>query len=410
MPRLIFKCPHIRSGGGKAAHLKNLVRYIATRDGVEQIALFHGDLPATAKQTDAVEKLLKEFPLSRALFEYEDYTRAPTQEHASAFITRALEDNMDWAAKRGNYVDYIAQRPRVQKRGAHGLFTGSEQSVVLSRVAEEVANHPGTVWLPIISLRREDAARLGYDNAERWRQLLSSQAPEIARAMKIPQDQFRWYAAYHDEGYHPHVHMVCYSADGKSGFLTKQGISQIRSGLAREIFRYDLTEIYQRQTQQRGELTQEVGEALERTIDQMRNGTLENRRIERLMAELARRLQTVSGKKQYGYLKAPLKAVVDEIVDELARDQRVAAAYDLWYELREEVLRTYRDDIPERLPLSRQKEFKRIRNIVIQEALGLNDPPSPGSDKTGDAPSQGRPLSVTYDTPWQADVPSISRG
>ena len=146
MPCLIFKCPHIRSGGGKAvAHLENLVRYIATRDGVEQIAPFHGNLPATAKQTDTVEKLLKEFPLSRALFEYEDYSRAPTQEHASAFITRALEDNMDWAAKRENYVDYIAQRPRVQKRGAHGLFTGSEQSVVLSRAAEEVANHPGTV-------------------------------------------------------------------------------------------------------------------------------------------------------------------------------------------------------------------------------------------------------------------------
>lgn len=167
--------------------------------------------------------------------------------------------------------------------------------------------------------------------------------------------------------------MVCYSADGKAGFLTQDGIAKIKSGLARDIFQQDLTELYQRQTQRRDDLTKESGEALRRLVHQMQSGALENERIGQLMESLAQRLKNLSGKKQYGYLKAPLKAVVDEIVDELAEDESIAAAYNLWYELREEVLRTYKDDIPERLPLSRQKELKRIRNLVIEEAVRLGE-------------------------------------
>ena len=189
--------------------------------------------------------------------------------------------------------------------------------------------------------------------------------------MKIPLDQFRWYAAFHDESHHPHVHMVCYSADGKSGYLTEHGIEQIKSGLAKEIFRNDLTEIYARQTQRRDSLNQDTQKVLRQIIQQMQDGTLSNERIEQLMLELAKRLKNTSGKKQYGYLKPSVKSLVDGIVDELERDERVAAAYNLWYEMREEVLRTYKDDLPERIPLSRQKEFKRIKNIVIQEAVRL---------------------------------------
>ena len=155
-------------------------------------------------------------------------------------------------------MDYIANRPRVQKLGSHGLFTANDSSLVLSQVADEVANHPGVVWLPIISLRREDAARLGYDSAESWRKLLSARAMDMAKAMKIPYGQFRWYAAFHDEGSHPHIHMVCYSADGKSGFLTERGIADIKSMLAKEIFQQDLIAVYQRQTQRRDELTEDA--------------------------------------------------------------------------------------------------------------------------------------------------------
>ena len=374
MPRIIFKCPYIKPGARKAsAHLSNYVRYVATRDGVEKLAPDRASLPATKKQQDMVARLIRDFPLSRGLFEYEDYQSSPTCGNASEFINRALEDNYDQIAKRENYVSYIAQRPRAEHVGAHGLFGESDDPLVLSRIAEEVANHPGNVWLPIISLRREDAARLGYDNADRWRTFLRSHTTELAKAMKIPWDQFRWYAAFHDEGHHPHVHMVCYSAEGHSGFLTREGIAQIKSGLAKEIFQQDLTEIYQRQTQRRDELVRESGEVMKELIQQMQSGTLENPRIEQLMDELAQRLKSTSGKKRYGYLKAPLKAVVDEIVDELAKDPRIAAAYDLWYQQREEVLRTYKDDLPQRLPLSQQKEFKRIKNLVIQEAVRLGE-------------------------------------
>ena len=374
MPRLIFKCPYIQGGSKKAAaHLSNYVRYMATREGAQRLPEQTAQLPATEKQRQMVERLLRDFPLSRGTFEYEDYAAAPTRGNASDFITRALEDNYDRAAKKENYVQYIAGRPRAQRRGSHALFTGSDESLTLSQVAEEVAHHPGSVWLPILSLRREDAARLGYDDAERWKCLLTGCAMEMAQAMKIPWDQFRWYAAFHDESHHPHVHMVCYSADGKSGYLTKDGIAQIKSNLAGEIFRQDLTELYRQQTQRRDALNQDAQAVMRELILRMEEGAADNPRIGELMTHLADRLRFTSGKKQYGYLKAPLKSVVDEIVDELARDPRVAQAYELWYEMREEVLRTYKNDLPERLPLSRQKEFKRIKNIVIEEAVRLGE-------------------------------------
>ena len=383
MPRVIFKCPHIKGGMEKAAsHLENMVGYIATREGVQKIDPGKLNLPATEKQVKMVEKIVQEFPLSKGMEEYKDYLKSPTRGAASEFITRAIEDNLDQIAKKENYVDYIAKRPRAQRFGSHGLFTGSEDALVLSKVQKEIADHSGTVWLPIISLRREDAARLGFDDAEKWRTLLSAYSVEMAQAMKIPVDQFRWYAAFHDEGTHPHVHMICYSADGKSGFLTENGIEKIKSGLAKQIFHQDLTEIYSRQTQRRDSLNQDTQKVLRQLIQQMQDGTLSNERIEQLMLELARQLRNTSGKKQYGYLKPQMKSLVDEIVDELERDERVAAAYNLWYEMREEVLRTYKDDLPERIPLSQQKEFKRIKNIVIQEAVQLGEQLEQRTDHT----------------------------
>ena len=373
MPRIIFKCPYLKGGAKSASHLNNYVRYMATREGAQRLAPDLAKLPVTQSQKQLVERLLRDFPLSRGLFEYEDYVAAPTQGNASEFITRALEDNADQIAKRENYVDYIASRPRAQRRGSHALFTDTDDSLILSQIADTVAHHPGNIWLPIISLRREDAARLGYDDAAQWRELLTGFAPEMAEAMKIPVEQFRWYAAFHDEAHHPHLHMVCFSADGKSGYLNTDGIEKIKAGLAKEIFRQELHELYSQQTMRRNALTQDVRELLRQITEQMQNGTLENPKIEQLMVSLSDQLKAVKGKKQYGYLKAPLKSVVDEIVDELQKDARISQAYGLWYELRDEVLRTYRKDLPKRLPLSRQKEFRQIHNLVIQEAVRLGE-------------------------------------
>lgn len=373
MARVIFKCPYLKGGAKSASHLNNYVRYMATREGAQHLAPDLARCPVTEPQKQLVERLLRDFPLSRGLFEYEDYVAAPTQGNASEFITRALEDNADQISKRENYVDYIANRPRAQRRGSHALFTDTDDPLVLSQIADAVAHHPGNIWLPIISLRREDAARLGYDDAVQWRELLTGFAPEMAEAMKIPVEQFRWYAAFHDEAHHPHLHMVCFSADGKSGYLNTDGIEKIKAGLAKEIFRQELHELYGQQTIRRNALTQDARELLRQITEQMQNGTLENPKIERLMVSLSDQLKTVKGKKQYGYLKAPLKSVVDEIVDELQKDARISQAYGLWYELRDEVFRTYRKDLPKRLPLSRQKEFRQIHNLVIQEAVRLGE-------------------------------------
>ena len=374
MPRLIFKSPYIRGGSKKAtAHLRNYVGYVATRSGVERIPVNKRDLPATKKQKELVAQIIKDFPLSKGMFEYEDYLTKQTRGNASEFISRAMEDNYDKVAKLENYTQYIAMRPGAEKIMGHGLFTASDDPLVLAHVAEAVANHKGNVWLPIISVRREDARRLGYDNAEQWRSLLRASAMEIAQQMRIPWNQFQWYAAFHNESSHPHIHMVCYSKDGKSGYLTTKGIEGIKSMLAKEIFRQELTEIYAEQTLRRNQLTVGAEERLKELIGQMQTGEMESSRIEQLMEELSQSLKGLSGKKQYGYLKAPLKSLVDEIVDELAKDERVKAAYDLWYEMREEVLHTYSDKLPERLPLSQQNELKRIKNMVIEEAVHLGE-------------------------------------
>ena len=373
MPRIIVKCPYLKGGAKSTSRLNNYVRYMATREGAQHLSPDLAQCPATKSQQQMVERLLRDFPLSQGLFEYEDYVAAPTQGNASEFITRALEDNADQISKRENYVDYIASRPRSQRRGSHALFSDTDDPLVLSQVADAVAHHPGNIWLPIISLRREDAARLGYDDAAQWKELLTGFAPEMAEAMKIPAEQFRWYAAFHDEANHPHLHMVCFSADGKSGYLSPGGIEKIKAGLAQEIFRQELHELYSQQTMRRNDLTQNAGELLRQVTDQMQNGTLENPRIEQLMSYLADQLKTTKGKKQYGYLKAPLKSVVDEIVDELQKDARISQAYGLWYELRDEVLRTYRKDLPKHLPMSRQKEFRQIHNLVVREAVRLGE-------------------------------------
>jgi len=381
MPRLIFKCPYIKGSAQNASQREKYVRYISTREGVEPVQPKAADAPATPKQKKLLSNLLRDFPDSKGMFEYEDYHASPTGSHASELISRIIEEHLHRIFGGEKYLDYIAGRPRAEKLGTHGLFTSGTDPLVLSQVAQEVSHHTGNLWLPILSLRREDAARLGYDSAERWRELLTGFAPEMAKAMKIPYKDFRWYAAFHNEGHHPHVHMVCYSADGKSGFLTMEGISQIRSLLAGEIFRQELTAVYQEQTRRRNELGAAARDTLEELISQIQIGTLEDEQLSRMLEQLSEKLFHTTGKKQYGYLKPPLKKLVDELVDELARMPQVEKAYALWYELREEVLRTHRDTLPERIPLSRQKEFKQIKNIVIREAVRLAELSSPFCDE-----------------------------
>lgn len=369
MPRIIFKCRYLKNA--PKAHLSNLVDYVATREGVEKVSDSSQLLPATKKQQQLIHAILQKLPDTADLFEYEDYLKNQTRENASEFISIALENNLDLIGKKKNFVDYIAHRPRVEKLGTHGLFTDDGVPVVLSKVAEEVSNHPGNVWTNIISLRREDATRLGYDCAKSWQDLIRGQRNIIAENMKIAPEKLRWYAAFHNESHHPHAHLIAYSLNPKEAYVTKQGIETMRGSLAREIFRQDLMEIYEKQTERRNGLNKQSYEALQDALSQINSGICANKNIEELMAHLAEKLKYTSGKKQYGYLKAPLKAVVDQIVDELAKDERVSKLYSIWYEMRHEVLSTYADKLPPFLPLSQQKEFKSIKNMVIAEALNI---------------------------------------
>ena len=373
MPRLILKCPYLKGGSERASvHLENLVKYIATRDGVEKINIENKNLSSTEKQEELIAQIIKEFPSTKNLFEYEDYIKNPTIENASEFIEIALEQNVDKIGKRKNYVDYIANRPRAEKMGKHGLFTGGDDTFVLSKIADEIANHEGNVWTPIISLRQEDAARLGFDNAESWHNMLSYYAIDIAECLKIKPGNFQWYAAFHNEGNHPHVHMICYSTDPKEGYLTKKGIEKMKSGFVKNIFGQELEGIYIEQSKRRDELKQESREVLMQLISEIKNGVVQNSNIELKLIELAERLKFTKGKRQYGYLQPQLKEMVDEIVDELAKDERIGKAYKLWYEMRNEVQYSYMDNLPEPLPLSQQKEFKSIKNMIIKEADNIN--------------------------------------
>ncbi len=265
------------------------------------------------------------------------------------------------------YMRYIATRPRAERHGDHGLFSSAE-SVDLGAAMEELNEHEGNVWTIIYSLRREDAARLGFDNAAVWRDLLMAHQPDLADAMKIPADLLHWYAAFHDEGEHPHIHMMVWSDDPKRGFLTKRGIELMRSKLTNAIFRDELLNLYQRKDVSYKDLTYAAQDAMKKLIDEMRSGLCDSPDVALKMSELAGRLESVKGKKQYGYLKKPLKELVDSIVDELAKVPEVAQCYEVWNKLRDELESYYHEKTRERLPLSQQKEFRSIKNMVIREA------------------------------------------
>ena len=383
MSRVRFMSPYLK-GGRDAAKLSNRTRYIATRPGVEVLRGEQQDQPATKKQQAYIQRLLRDFPGAEELLEYEDYCNAPTQANANTFIRQVQEDFAEPMSRMENYLDYVSHRPGVQLNGEHGLWCAGGKVRNLSQAVREVAEHTGSVWTPVVAIRREDAERLGYNDAESWRQLVCACAPEIARGYKIPLEHLRWYAAFHRKEDSVHIHMVVFSSDPKEGYLTRQGIQQVKSAFGRRIFQQDLLHVYEQKTEYRDALGRDAERTMAELIAQMETGQIQNENLERLVLELAQRLHNTQGKKVYGYLPPKTKVLVDAIVDELAKDERVAAAYDLWNQMREEVCHTYSEQLPERLPLSKQKEFKAVRNMVVREVLKLgqievSNPDTPGS-------------------------------
>lgn len=387
MAGVFFSSPYLK-GGKQSAKLANLTKYISTREGVELLKDTDSDLPATKQQQDFISRLLKTFPDTREMPEYEDYNAEYSQKNAAEFISQVQENYAYLLGKRENYVDYVANRPGVKKLGDHGLWNADGKVPVLQNAVDEVAHHPGNVWTPVIAIQRSDAERLGYDSADSWRALICSELDQIAKAYKILPSHLKWYAAFHEKERSVHVHLVIFSTDPNEGYLTKPAILELRSALTRQIFKDDLKNIYVQQTAYRDQLQENALEVMESLIQKMQDGEISNPKLELLITELAERLQNYTGKKVYGYLPPATKRIVDAIVDEFAGDERVAEAYSLWHDMRDEVFSFYSKAKPERVPLSQQKEFKPVRNMVIREVVQMME--------------QLQSESVEYDVPQYA--------
>ena len=362
MARLILKSPYLQCDRNHP--VSGYLQYIGTRERVE---LLPDDRPPTRKQEQLVRKLTKDFPEAKKLGEYSDYEAKPTKANASAFITRTLEENWSAVQQSDGYMKYIATRPRAERLGDHGLF-GDEETVNLEQAMLELDQYTGNVWTHIISLKREDAARLGYDNAKAWMNLLRANRNDIAAAMNISPGNFRWYAAFHDEGDHPHVHMMAWSTQPCEAYLTREGIRNIKSTLTNQIFRQEMLHTYEQKSQSRDELVREARRAIRKLTQEMARSVCTEPAIEQKMAQLAGQLETVKGKKSYGYLPKSVKKTVDEVVDRLEEIPAVKACYEQWCALQSEVDSYYHDNPREKKKLSQEKEFRQIKNAVIQEA------------------------------------------
>lgn len=387
MARLIVKSPYIKCGGDGA--VSGYMKYIATRERVEIVT---DDRPPTRKQEQLITKLVKDFPKVKELDEYGDYIEKSTKANASALITMALESNWDAAQNTDGYVKYIATRPRAERLGSHGLF-GDEDSVDLNKAMAELEHYTGNVWTHIISLKREDAVRLGYDSAKAWRELLRANRNDIAAAMNIPPQDFRWYAAFHDEGQHPHVHMMAWSVTPGQAYLSKDGIRQIKSTLTNQIFRHEMLHLYEQKSASRDELVREARRALQALTRSMNESLCDHPEVESLMQDLSVQLGTVKGKKSYGYLPRSAKKTVDEIVDQMEQLPMVKECYNQWLILQNQVDNYYHDKPRERKKLSEEKEFRQIKNAVIREAerirlgeITFEDSGLPRRDESEEAP------------------------
>ena len=325
MARLIVKCNYFKNE--PARHKSNFMKYLGTREGVE--------------------------------FD-------PAQ------MPRMFWQDADMHGKKANYVDYLAQRlGSVRVEGQmHGLFSEEGMKVDLDQAMEEVAGHQGTVWINVVSLKREDAERLGYDGLEKWQALLRSHVSDVAEAFQMKPENLKWYAAFHDEGHHPHVHLVVFSREG-DGYLSRRGIEKLKSAYVRDIFKDELSFLYEEKTKQRKTVKEAAGENLMRAMDAIGNVREVSPSLTVKMAALSKRLSGIQGKKVYGYLHKDVKAMVDDVFRELEKLPEVKACYDGWLEWQARIVGYYQDGDMRKTPMSQNPEFKSVRNLIIQEALRM---------------------------------------
>ena len=374
MSQLIVTSRYLKNGNQKnKTKRRNYTKYIATRETVEirSQKFVDRNANATKNQEQLINNLINDFPESKRYLEYEDYEREPTIENAGELISTIVERNADVVGNRQNFVGYMAMRPGVEKRGSHGLFNEKNEPIILNQAANEIAEHKGNVWSHVVSLRREDAVRLGFDNSDAWRELVKRHISDIAKAQNIPLCNLKWYAAYHDTTHHPHIHLLVYSTNPKQGFLTKAGIDKVRSVFANDIFHDDLQSIYQEQTVSRDELKAVSKNEFESIVNMIASNDHTDPQLEELIRKLYIQLQNVKGKKVYGYLPMEIKETVNKIFSELAKDENIQQLYDKWCSLERLKYKTYTQKEAELPELVDNKVFQPVRNMIIRTVLNM---------------------------------------
>lgn len=374
LSQIIVTSRYLKSGTQKSKNKRrNYTKYIATRETVEvrdQNTIDRNN-NATKNQQELLRGLLSDFPEAKRYLEYEDFKANPTVENASELISTIIERNADIIGNRQNFVGYMAMRPGVEKRGSHGLFNEKDEPIILNQAANEIAEHKGNVWSHVVSLRREDAVRLGFDNSDAWRELVKRHISDIAKAQNIPLCNLKWYAAYHDTTHHPHIHLLVYSTNPKQGFLTKAGIDKVRSVFANDIFHDDLQSIYQEQTVSRDELKAVSKNEFESIVNMIASNDHTDPQLEELIRKLYIQLQNVKGKKVYGYLPMEIKETVNKIFSELAKDENIQQLYEKWCGLERLKYKTYTQKETELPKLADNKVFQPVRNMIIRTVLNM---------------------------------------
>ena len=370
MPKIIVTSTYRKGGGaGKKGGAGGLLKYMGTREGVEKLPLSQAQSPVTKQQQSLIETVLKKIPDAIQYSEYQDFLKDGTKGSANEFLNSVLKQEEE-AEKIGKLLSYMAERPGVVKLGKHGLFSQTDDPIDLDKAAEEVANHKGYIWTHIVSLHREDAERLGYNNAEAWKSLVRRNVTTIAEAHKIPLSDLQWYAAFHDTGHHPHVHLMIYSK-GQEGYLSKQSIDSLRSCFGNDIFQQEQYHLFQLQTGLRENIKEKSEQKIRDLIAQAQAEAAPNEQLQFLFVKLRKQLEQHKGKKVYGYLPKPIKATVNEIVAQLSTEPTIEELYKEWNKVNREKLSLYYENKDPTVPLVGNKEFRSIKNMIIKAVMEL---------------------------------------
>ena len=366
MAKIIVSCRFQKS----AKDMADLIKYMATREGVEKLPNSKRFNIASSKQHDLILSVVKHFPQSKKFLEYDDYYAMSTRENANEFLDVVAERYADRADELKGLVSYISNRPGVEKLGSHGLFTQFDMPIDLNTVAERVANHDGVIWTEVVSLRREDAERLHFNNAEAWKNLVRRNMNEIAKAHRIKVEDLEWYGAFHNTTHHPHIHLVIFSK-GQEGFLSEKGIKELRRAFGQDIFRDEQYKLATIETGYRNELKDDLADLLQQL--QTRQSIPNADYYLLLLQKIRDEVQQQKGKKLYGYLPRKSKKLVDFALHEFAKDSDLAEIYSKWNEVNREKLSLYYDtkDKPD-VPIEKNPELRSLKNMLMRTALSMN--------------------------------------